>query len=65
MGIKVDNIYKVPSTLVGREYAFSKSCFLFIRIIITDIVNVSVLQIPIYIHTLLKRKFSYKYMRTC
>lgn len=27
MGIKVDNIYTVPSTLVGREHAFSRFYF--------------------------------------
>lgn len=40
MGIKVDNIYKAPSTSVGREYAFSEFWFLFI--IIIDIVNLSI-----------------------
>lgn len=43
MEIKVDNIYRGPSTLLGREYAFNKCWVLFV--IIIDIVDVSVLQI--------------------
>lgn len=43
MKVKVDNIYRGPSTLLGREYAFNKCWVLFF--IIIDIADVPVLQI--------------------